>query len=86
MTPKFKIEGNVAIPEKKQGSIKVKRTYPIYPFKDMNIGESFEAGVYSKDLMVKISNAARSWSIKRNNGWRFAVRKMDKKLLIWRIQ
>ncbi len=53
-----------------------------YPFKYMEIGDSFIIGEYK----IKNSNAARSWAAYRGNNWKFAQRKTkDNKIRIWRV-
>jgi hypothetical protein len=57
-----------------------------YPFKEMEVGDSFKAGLYSRDHMRRIQNAARAWVKSSGNDWSFVVRKTgDNEVRIWRI-
>jgi len=72
----FKIEKNINIP--------TKRKCTKYPFPDMDVGDSFIAGEYSRILMSKYSNAARNWAKSSDSNWKFTVRKIGDTIRIWR--
>ena len=57
-----------------------------YPFKEMNIGDSFIIyEKYSRLNMSLMGNAARNWSKKGNYGYKFTLKKTeDNKIRIWR--
>lgn len=77
----FKIEKNVEMPNQQRG-----RNCK-YPFKDMQIGDSFSCGEYSRDNMTKFSNAGRVWSNKVNAGYKFQCRKFDDGTFrMWRVK
>lgn len=71
--------------------IKRKGNYK-YPFREMEIGDSFIASNnYSRELMSRISNAARNWVhskyAKGCEERKYAVRKVDgNKIRVWRIK
>lgn len=75
----IKIEKNVLIPKK--------TTCKKYPFEEMEVGDSFIIGDYTRELMSKYFNAANNWSKKGKYGYKFSVRKTDDcKVRIWRIK
>ena len=77
----FKIEKNVNIPNS-NGGRQCK-----YPFKEMEVGDSFSCGEYLRDNMSKINNAGRNWSNKTNAGHKFQCRKLDDGTFrIWRVK
>lgn len=53
---------------------------PKYPFKKMNIGDSFRADIPTKSM----SNAASAYS--RRHGAKFTVRKEGNGSRVWRIE
>lgn len=58
-----------------------------YPYKQMKVGDSVVLGDYSTQNMTKFSNAARSWTRVRENGWKFSFRKTsDNKIRCWRTK
>lgn len=52
-----------------------------YPFRDMAVGDSFFVpGMTCRDMRGALSRA------KRETGWRFATRRVDNGLRIWKIE
>ena len=73
----YKIEKG--IPVKKKG------TNAIYPFREMEVGDSCIIGEYSRKLMSKYSNATRNWKNKCGHpSWCCAVRKEGENIRVWR--
>jgi murein tripeptide amidase MpaA len=51
----------------------------------MEVGDSFViCHTYSRDLMSKFGTAARNWANRRGNGWKFALRKVEEGIRVWR--
>lgn len=59
-----------------------------YPFKRMEVGDSFLYGEYSRANMQHIGNAARNWKNKSGReDWKFSCRKTKaNKVRIWRVK
>ncbi len=60
-----------------------------YPFREMKVGDSFLFNEdYSRRAMTKISNAGRNFknASKDCQHYKFATRKVDNKIRIWRIE
>ena len=77
----YKIDKNIPIPKYGRG----KR--PKYPFENMEVGDSFEAGDYSRDIANSLNGSAKSWCRYMNRRWKFTIRKtLDNKIRIWRIK
>lgn len=85
----MKIEKNIPIPEpKKRGPKKGEggRT-PTYPFKEMEVGDSFIYSTKSTESMMRSAGcAARGWAKKVGLNWKFTVRRLDEGIRIWRIE
>lgn len=80
----YKIEKNIPLPPAE--TLKAKQNS--YPFKYMEVGDSFLVDTnYSRIRMQKYSNAARGWAKALTSGkWKFAIRKTDDGIRIWRIK
>jgi len=82
-TTKFKIREGIKLPKKE--------SYRKYPFSDMEIGDSFIVGKYSRYLMTNCLNAARNWAKQSDRNWEFAARKIEYEksgtytIGIWRV-
>ena len=76
----YKIEKNIPITKGKKSK---------YPFKEMEVGDSFECGEYSPKLMRRISATMRMFS-KQTKGfekYKFTVKRInDNKIRVWRIR
>jgi hypothetical protein len=57
-----------------------------YYFQEMNRGDSFIIGNYSRELMTKYGNAARNWSNGKNYGYKFSLKKEGNMIRIIRIK
>jgi hypothetical protein len=68
----IKIEKNVPMPT-------ARFTKKIYPFSEMEVGDSFLA------KNGTVARAANGFSKYHKNGWRFATRKEGEGVRIWRI-
>ena len=81
---KYKIEKNIDInnyPRRKGGGSALQ-----YPFLQMEVGDSFICGEYSRKYMRKISNLARSNPSLKKLGYKFSFRKLpDGNMRCWRI-
>lgn len=69
----FKIEKGIPLAARSRGREK------IYPFSDMEIGDSFLTE------NKKVGRAAIQFTKRRNNGWKFATRNEGNGVRIWRI-
>lgn len=69
------IENNIECPPPSRG----RGAPPKYPFGDMEVGESLMiSGIYSRQIMANLSNAARNWKNNTNKYlWRFEFRKWN---------
>ena len=70
-------------------SYKIEKNIPIqkYPFADMEIGDSFCMGSYTRDKMIKAYDSARRYAKRTNMGYKFKVKKTEKnELRVWRIK
>ena len=78
----YEIEKGVPIPPDgrgmQRGGVKCK-----YPWVDMSIGDSFEAGPYDPDLKNNVAAAASQYA--KRNGVKFTLRKHNRGLRVWRI-
>lgn len=72
----YKIENGVPVPIATVGRLGK------YPFKAMNVGDSFSGAI---DDATQVSNAANNWR-RRHPGWRSTTRtnKQDGTFRIWR--
>ena len=74
---KFRVESGVPIPP-------VVKSYPKYPFDQMQVGDSFDAGEHSKADKVRVRNAAAMHG--RRTGTKFTTRKTDdNRIRCWRV-
>lgn len=69
----FKIEKGIPLAARSHGREK------IYPFSDMEIGDSFLTE------NKKVGRAAIQFTKRHNNGWKFATRKEGDGVRVWRI-
>jgi hypothetical protein len=77
----FKIEKNIPLPAKRS-NLRV-----VYPFSEMEVGDSFIVGEYSKGKMACVLSSANSWSRYWNKNYQFTARRTeDDKIRIWRIK
>ena len=75
----FKIEKDIPITRAITGAK--------YPFSEMEDGDSFIAGDYSKKLRGDISAKFRSWKNKQDEHWKISTRKTENsKLRVWLIK
>ena len=72
----FKIEKGVPLPPSRRG-----RT--LYPWADMEVGDSFVAGPYSTKFQNNVTTSAALQ--RRKHGRSFATRKDGDNLRVWRI-
>ena len=82
---KYKIEKNIDInhyPCQRGGTLAIQ-----YPFFEMEVGDSFIAGEYSKQYMHRISNLARNNPSLKKLGYKFSFRKLsDGNIRCWRVK
>jgi len=75
---------------KRSGDKPVKRINSIYPFGDMEIGDSFIiSDRYTRQLHQLYGNAARNFKNKSSDKhfWRFSVRKWNEnQIRVWRVK
>lgn len=62
-------------------NIPKRKTYMKYPFREMNIGDSFIFKEYTRTNMSLASNCARNWGKKQNPVKTFCVRKTDDNMI-----
>jgi hypothetical protein len=73
----FKIEANVIVPPKQRRGI--------YPWRLMNVGDSFFVEGDDSSVRSNVANCATSFSC-RNKGYRFSIRKVPGGLRVWRVE
>ena len=82
---KYKIEKNIDIdnyPRQRGGTSATQ-----YPFFEMEVGDSFIAGEYSKQYMHRICNLARNNTSLKKLGYKFSFRKLsDGNIRCWRVK
>jgi hypothetical protein len=76
----FKIEKNISIPHK--------QTCKKYPFREMEIDDSFLVENYSRGKMNNILSAGRNFAAKSGDctHYKFATRKEGNNIRIWRVE
>ena len=58
-----------------------------YPFSGMEVGDSFiAADKYTLSISVSVSNSGRQWAKRSGNDWKFATRKVDDGIRVWRTK
>lgn len=74
----FKIEKGFAIPRVRHGIQ--------YPFADMEVGDSFDAGVYEKKLKNRVYGAIKTYErdSPKEDKSRYIVRKLEDRIRVWR--
>jgi hypothetical protein len=77
MGDKIKIEKNIPLIEKGN---KEK-----YPLKSMEIGDSFIMGDYSRENMQRMNGSISAYRKKHAPLSRFATRRIDNQIRVWRI-
>jgi len=78
-TQEFKIEKNIPYKKKEHGSI--------YPFKDMEIGDSFLVTKCDRKKYMAVSSALNFYIKQSNPTWKFSIRKVDTlSIRVWRIK
>jgi len=82
----FRIQRNIPI----SGTYRSLGPHLRYPFAEMEVGESFEIKVNTKEIKKKVSNlssACASYVRSRNNAAKFTVRRTSNELIrVWRIK
>lgn len=71
----YKIEKGILL------DIPKRKTCTKYPFREMEISDSFIYGKYSRENMSKASNCARNWGKKQMPIQTFCVRKTDDNMI-----
>lgn len=72
----YRIRKGIPLPEKSSNAI--------YPFSDMEIGDSF---TFESDSIAKIEQAAYQYARRVGGGVKFSVRKLDDdRAGIWRVE
>jgi len=79
---KYKIDKNIPLPPPGKRGPKQSR----YPFKEMEVGDSFIFDDYDRVRMSSGSTAARIYGSNQDPVKKFATRKMGNKIRIWRIK
>lgn len=83
----IKIEANIPIPPR--GPLVSKGRPALYPFADMQIGDSFMVPIKASDpqkqkrLAMRVTNAA--YANARLHGKKYATRVMDGGVRVWRV-
>lgn len=72
----YEIEKNIPVPEKEG---------PKYPFKQMEVGDSFFVECQGFDAYRKIANAANSFQRRCDMPIKFTVRMLTEGVRVWRI-
>jgi hypothetical protein len=78
METQFKIEKGIEFNPPK--------TNTKYPFGQMEVGDSFIAGEYTRNSMSKFGSSARNYAKKAKNNFKFATRKENDMVRIFRIK
>lgn len=82
----FKIQRNIPI----SGTYRSLGPHLRYPFAEMEVGESFEIKVNTKEIKKKVSNlssACASYVKSRNKAAKFTVRRTSNEMIrVWRIK
>lgn len=85
--PKFKLLRNKKLPASPQGrpwgSVTIRSKYP---FANMDVGDCFHVGEYSKRAMTNILTSASHSYYAKTEGWIYEARKVETELFIWRVQ
>lgn len=74
----FKIEKGIPVP--------VNAAQAKYPWRSMEVGDSFIINDYSRENMQAAGNAARIFCSKAKLDWKFTCRKEGDKVRIFRIK
>lgn len=76
----YKIDQGIPIPERgRPGMIR-------WPFREMEVGESFYVGDYSRDSMRYVCNAGRNYFRKMNPGLTVCARRESTGFRVWVIK
>lgn len=86
----LKIEKNIPIPKKERpkASEVIKERKSRYPFKDMEISDSFFVPcevVTPAQIQAQVSTCARLYSDRHGKGWEFKTVRYPDGVRIWRI-
>ncbi len=86
----FEIEKGIPIPERTHGMRDTKNAYRggntrKYPLREMVVGDSFCAGEYTAEVMIKVINVALSFARRDFPDRKYTARKMaDGTCRLWR--